>query len=454
LLEKKKQNKHNGKDKKCENKPHCKHTDDAINDACLLSDLRKPAQMITKTDEDGQTQKKSKCKKLSPILFVKIECTTGKKNRKTKTKIGKALVDTGASASIVTFKSAKGLPLNKKTETKKWSTAAGVLNTSAKTKRLQFSLPELQSARKTEKSFNVPDIELKNYDVMIGRDLIPSLQQDVKGSDMSIKWDDAAIPWRNVDSAVEDICLAEDNQSYHPVEQEMNRMNEILDAKHSKADLNEVVESADHLTTSEQQKLLALLKKCEDLFDGTLGTFTGAPCDVKLKDDVEPHHARPFPLPKIHELTLKSELDRLCELNVLKRVNRSQWGAPTFVVLRESNKRIKRQPHPIPKIQNLLPKLEGFKHGTALDLKMGHCHIKLSDASKELCTITTKWGKHECQRPPMGSCNGPDIFQEKMNDLLNGLDTVRVCIDDILHITKGSWEDHLEGLEEVFRRLR
>jgi hypothetical protein len=70
--------------------------------------------MITKTDEDGQIQKKSKCKKLSPILFVKIEHTTGKKNRKTKTKIVKALVDTGASASIVTFESAKGLPLIKR----------------------------------------------------------------------------------------------------------------------------------------------------------------------------------------------------------------------------------------------------------------------------------------------------------------------------------------------------
>jgi hypothetical protein len=41
-----------------------------------------------------------------------------------------------------------------------------------------------------------------------------------------------------------------------------------------------------------------------------------------------------------------------------------------------------------------------------------------------------------------------------MNDLLDGPDTVRVCIDDILHVTKGSWEDHLEGLEEVFPRLQ
>jgi hypothetical protein len=152
---------------------------------------------------------------------------------------------------------------------------------------------------------------------------------------------------------------------------------------------------------------------------------------------------------------------------VPKRVNRSQWGAPTFIIpkkdgtvsfisdFRELNKRIKRQPYPIPKIQNLLLKLAGFKCGTALDLNMGCYHIELSDASKELCAITAQWGKCECQRLPMGLCNSPDIFQEKMNNLLEGLaDTVRVYIDDILHVTKGSWEDHLEGLEEVFCRLR
>jgi hypothetical protein len=116
------------------------------------------------------------------------------------------------------------------------------------------------------------------------------------------------------------------------MEQEMQRMTDILDAKHKKADLNQIASSADHLTNSEQSSLLALLKKHEVLFDGALGAFTGTPCDIKLKENVEPHHARPFPVPKTHELTLKSESDRSCALNVLKRVNRSQWGAPTFIV--------------------------------------------------------------------------------------------------------------------------
>jgi hypothetical protein len=36
--------------KKCANKPHYYHIDDAINDAYILSDLRKPTQINTKTD--------------------------------------------------------------------------------------------------------------------------------------------------------------------------------------------------------------------------------------------------------------------------------------------------------------------------------------------------------------------------------------------------------------------
>ena len=65
-----------------------------------------------------------------------------------------------------------------------------------------------------------------------------------------------------------------------------------------------------------------------------------------------------------------------------------------------------------------------------------------------------QWGKYEYQQLPMGLCNSPDIFQEKMSELFVGLDTVRVYIDEILHVTKGSWTEHLSILEEMFPRLQ
>ena len=54
----------------------------------------------------------------------------------------------------------------------------------------------------------------------------------------------------------------------------------------------------------------------------------------------------------------------------------------------------------------------------------------------------------------MDLCNSPDIFQEKIYELFIGLDTVPVYIDDLLHVTKGSWTEHLYILEEMFTHLQ
>ena len=89
---------------------------------------------------------------------------------------------------------------------------------------------------------------------------------------------------------------------------------------------------------------------------------------------------------------------------------------------RELNKRIKRKPFPLPKIQDMLHKLRGFRWVTSFDLNMGYYHIRLDSESSKLCTIVLPWGKYEYLRLPMGLCNSPDIFQEKMAELMEGLE--------------------------------
>ena len=88
------------------------------------------------------------------------------------------------------------------------------------------------------------------------------------------------------------------------------------------------------------------------------------------------------------------ELDWLEYLKVIKKINCSQWGATKFLIpnkdstvrfisdFRELNKRILRQPYTIPKIQDLLLRLEVFCYGTTPDLNMGYYHIELSAKSK------------------------------------------------------------------------
>ena len=105
--------------------------------------------------------------------------------------------------------------------------------------------------------------------------------------------------------------------------------------------------------------------------------------------------------------TFKKDLDRLESIGVLRKVNRSEWAAPAFIIpkkdgrvrfisdFRKLNKQIKRTPYPLPHIKDMLLKVSNFTYATALDLVMGYYNIKLSDDASKLCTITTPFGKYE-----------------------------------------------------------
>ena len=126
----------------------------------------------------------------------------------------------------------------------------------------------------------------------------------------------------------------------------------------------------------------------------------------------------------------------------------------TITDFRELNKRIVRRPYPIPKISTTLQELEGFTYATALDLNMGNYTIRLDPQGVEMFTIIFPWGKYSYLRLPMGYAGSADIFQAEMMDLMEALEYLRAYIDNLLVITRGTPEDHLEKLGEVLRRLR
>ena len=415
-----------------------------IND--VIRGLRKPPTKRRKT-----TDRK-------PIAFVTFNTRSA---GKPKTITLKALLDSGASGTLVLEKHARKLKLLK-TKTN-WAVPGGSIAT-GKMARARFVLPELHDNRMIEWNVHLAKSLLGSYDMIIGRDILTELEIDIKFSDQTVVWDEHDMPFKDVDDTPETYAM-------HIKEQEAlvegaDRLKAILDAKYEAADLEKYCSEQTHLSAEEQQKLLSLFRKHETLFDGTLGTWTGTKYNIELKDGVKPYHAKAFPMPKIHVDTLKLEVKRLCEIGVLKKVNRSEWACPTFIIpkkdgsvrfisdFRELNKRILRKPYPIPKIQDMLLKLEGFKYATSLDLNMGYYHIELTPDSKKYCTIVLPFGKYEYQRLPMGLSNSPDIFQEKMSELMEGLDFVRTYIDDLLCITAEDYDDHLVQLDMVLERIK
>ena len=50
--------------------------------------------------------------------------------------------------------------------------------------------------------------------------------------------------------------------------------------------------------------------------------------------------------------------------------------------------------------------------------------------------------------------SSPDIFQEKLNELFEGLNYAQAYINDLLCLTSNDFNDHLDKLKQVFKRLQ
>jgi hypothetical protein len=61
----------------------------------------------------------------------------------------------------------------------------------------------------------------------------------------------------------------------------------------------------------------------------------------------------------------------------------------------------------------------------------------------KLCTIVTNFAKYQCLRLPMGISCSPDIFQEKISNLMQHLEIVGTCCDEILAVSSSTFEDHI-----------
>lgn len=338
-----------------------------------------------------RSPKRQKIDHLAPIAFATMRTRKGKP----KPKILKVLLDSGASKSIISSKHTKKLK-SIKDEERTWTTACGTFTTNSKCK-LEFSLYEFHARKLIEYEVHETTLPMA-YDMIIGRDLLHELGVTIDFKDSTVTWDNVSIPMKDKDCTVNNEAIFNISEG-EAVDDATTRMKKILDAKYEPADLDKVCAECKDLTAEERDKLKRLLEQYEELFDGKLGKWTGDPYEIELKEGVEPYHAKPFPIPKAYEKTLRMEIDRLVELGVLRKVNRSRWAAPTFIIpkkdktvrfisdFRELNKRIKRKPFPLPKIQDLMLKLEGFQYATSLDLIQGYYHIELSPFSKELCTI-------------------------------------------------------------------
>ena len=87
------------------------------------------------------------------------------------------------------------------------------------------------------------------------------------------------------------------------------------------------------------------------------------------------------------------------------------------------NKRVFRKQYPLPKIQDVMRKQQGYKYFTKIDLSMQYWCFELDDESKGLTTTYGPNGQlYQYNVLPMNVCVSPYAAQAEMEQILYGLD--------------------------------
>ena len=147
------------------------------------------------------------------------------------------------------------------------------------------------------------------------------------------------------------------------------------------------------------------------------------------------------------------------------RPSRSPWSFPAILIpkkdntmrfvidYRKLNAITVQDCFPLPRIDDILDRLNNSKFFTALDLKSGYWQITLDKDTIPKTAFSTPDGHYELVRLPFGLKNAPAEFSRIMQQVLGDLKFVEIYIDDIT-IHSASFEEHLEHLYVVFQRLK
>lgn len=101
----------------------------------------------------------------------------------------------------------------------------------------------------------------------------------------------------------------------------------------------------------------------------------------------------------------------------------------------------------------MFAKVAGKKYFSKLDLTKGYWQIPMEESSKEKTAFSCSQGLFQFRFMPFGLKTAAATFTKLMRTVLNGLRNVEHYIDDIL-IATDTWEEHLDTLEELFRRIQ
>ncbi len=177
--------------------------------------------------------------------------------------------------------------------------------------------------------------------------------------------------------------------------------------------------------------------------------------DESVKPAVQPHRQIPFHIRK----KVEQELEKFEKQGIIEKVSGpTPWVSPIVVTpkpknpdsvricvdMRLPNCAIQRERHITPTVDDLIHDLNGAVCFTKLDLNAGYHQLELHPDSRYITTFTTHVRLWRYTRLNFGISSAAEVFQNTIQQVLQGIPNVRNMSDDIIVYGK-TREEHFFG---------
>lgn len=198
---------------------------------------------------------------------------------------------------------------------------------------------------------------------------------------------------------------------------------------------------------------------------GELGCTNEGEMTIKLADD-RPVVYRPYRLSYNERQNVREMIDEMLTAGIIRESN-SQFASPIIIVKKKTgdkrlcvdfralNRKTVKEHYPLPRIDDQLDNLSGFKYFTTLDLASGYYQVPIAEDSKHKTAFVTPEGQYEFNRMPFGLANAPAVFQRIVNKVLgkSRFGTAMAYMDDII-IPSKTVEEGLAKLTTILGLLQ
>lgn len=217
----------------------------------------------------------------------------------------------------------------------------------------------------------------------------------------------------------------------------------------------------------EEMRLREFLSEELPLFEGIPGKTHLMEHTIRLKDGATPIKQRHYPRNPAMQTVINQEVKDMLNDDVIEPSN-SPWSSPIVMIkkstgkfrfcidMRKVNEASVKDAYPLPRINAILEKLRHAKYISTLDLYRGYWQVPLSPGSRPITAFTVPGlGLFQFKVMPFGLHSAGGTFQRLLDRIIGPeFEPKAFAYLDDLVIVSDTFEEHLEMLRVVFKRLR